>query len=248
LIEIYASHYINNKEKETVLEPNSSPDDQGKEILDEEDTQWQDRYLTLQTLSRRVVLSSAVSTWRGQEYDIMQDVIQETARHLLEYEQKAKRGAVPPIRSYEHLIPMIARNICLDRIRRDRRYVRMESVQTYVLSTIPYTSTTPALDIAVENVDRELLFKLLAQKVVRFPAKQRKALLMDLANRMAFDAEPTPLQQAFLDVGIRLQEYQQPLSANCAERARHSALLHQAYKRISHLNELNGEEYCDSQE
>jgi DNA-directed RNA polymerase specialized sigma24 family protein len=233
---------------EAVLEPNSSPDDQGKEILDEEDTHHQDRYLTLQTLSSRVFHSFAVPSWRGQEYDIMQDVTQETARHLLEHERKAKRGDVPPIRSYEHLIPMIARNICLDYIRRSRRYVRMESVQTYVLATTPYTSSTPALDIAVENVDRETLFKLLAQKVVRFPAKERKALLIDLANRMAFDAEPTPLQQAFLDVGIRLQEYQQPLSANHAERARHSALLYQAYKRISHLSELNNEECCDSQE
>ena len=148
------------------MEPNSSPDDQGKEILDEEDTHYQDRYLTLQTLSRRVFHSFAVPNWRGQEYDVMQDVTQETAQRLIEHEQKVKRGDVPPIRSYDHLIPMVARNICLDHIRRDRRYVRMESVQTYVLSTMPYASTTSALDIAVENVDRETLFKLLAQKVV----------------------------------------------------------------------------------
>ncbi len=223
------------------MEPSSSSDDEGKENLEEdENTHWEDLYPTLQAHSRRFVLSSAASIWRGQEYDVQQDVAQETARHLLEYEQKAKRGEVPPIRSYEHLLPIIARNVCWDSIRRDRRYVRMESVQEHVL---PVTSDQrEPFEIAVENVDQEMLFKLVAQKIARFPTKQRKALLIDLAQHMSFDEQPTPLQKAFLAVGIQLQEYRDPLSANQAERARHSALLCHAYRRISHLDESNSEE------
>jgi hypothetical protein len=240
LSEVYASHYINNREKEVNLDPNSGPEDQGKESLNE-DTQWRDLYPILQTLTRRLVFSSAVSKWRGQEYDITQDVVQETVHRLIEYGQKAKRGEVAPIRSYEHLIPIVARNICWDGRRRDRRFVRLETEQVHTLSARPYDAATP-LDIAANNVDREALFRLVAQRIACFPAKQRKALLTDLANLMYFDEEPTPLQRAFLAVGIQLQDYQQPLSANQAERARHNALLYQAYKRISRLSELEHEE------
>jgi len=63
--------------------------------------------------------------------------------------------------------------------------------------------------------------------------KQRKALLIDLANRMAFDTELTPLQKAFRAEGMDLRTYQCPPPTNPAERARHIALASLAYKRIA---------------
>ena len=59
----------------------------------------------------------------------------------------------------------------------------------------------------------------------------RTALLIDLANRMAFDAQPTALQKAFLEVGIRLQDYQQPPPKDTVGRSRHASNVSLAYKR-----------------
>ena len=52
---------------------------------------------------------------------------------------------------------------------------------------------------------------------------------------MHFDEHPTPLQATFLAAGIDLRDYQQSLSDNPEERARHASLLSYAYKRLAHL-------------
>src|SRR5260370_1367626 len=75
------------------------------------------------------------------------------------------------------------------------------------------------------------LYVKFSHAVVKFPYKQRTALLIDLANRMDFNLEPTPLQKAFLGVGIRLQDYQQPLSEDARGRSRHASNTSHAYKR-----------------
>jgi hypothetical protein len=90
-------------------------------------------------------------------------------------------------------------------------------------------------EVSIEQTYQEWLFTLLARKIATFPEKQRVALLIDLANRMCFDTHPTPLQQAFLQVGIRLQEYQQPGPRDPVGRNRHASLVSQAYKRLAHL-------------
>ena len=79
---------------------------------------------------------------------------------------------------------------------------------------------------------------MLAREIVKFPCKQRKALLVDLANRMSFETKPTVLQKAFLNVGIQLEEYRQPLPESVKERSRDAALLHYAYKRIAQLGDV----------
>jgi hypothetical protein len=91
-------------------------------------------------------------------------------------------------------------------------------------------------EVATENVYNEWLFLLLAREIAQFPYKQRRAILIDLANRMGFNRKPTALQTAFSAVGIDLQEYQQPLPQDSIERGRHTSLLYQAYKRLAQLN------------
>jgi hypothetical protein len=85
------------------------------------------------------------------------------------------------------------------------------------------------------QVYNEGLFRLLAQEIANFPKKQRRALLIDLANRTHYDEELMPLQEAFLAVGIDLREYQHLLPDSARERCRHSSLLCHAYKRVAHL-------------
>src|SRR6266700_438492 len=71
------------------------------------------------------------------------------------------------------------------------------------------TKSTIQLPITLYFALHDSLRDTRPKEVAWFPKKTRTALLIDLANRMDFDdAEPTPLQRAFLEVGIRLKDYQ----------------------------------------
>jgi DNA-directed RNA polymerase specialized sigma24 family protein len=197
------------------------------------DKVWRDLYPSLRSLAQRLVSSFGVQTWQGQKRDIAEDVVQETARRLIEYSQKAGRGEVAPICSIKSLMTAIAYNYCKDLRRHDRRLLRITSSDYSPETVLAANEQAPLPEVATENVYQEWLFTLAAHEIADFPEKQRKALLIDLANRMHFDTHPSALQAAFLKVGIRLQDYQQPLPANHTERSRHASLVSYAYKRLT---------------
>lgn len=197
---------------------------------------WSDLYASLRALARYLVYSFKVSSWRGQEEDIMEDIVQETARRIIERVRKAERGEAGPIHSLKHMMMVIAQNYCTDLWRSDRRFSHM-SPQDYESETlVGVDAQAHTLDAVTENVYQESLFMLVAHEIASFPDKQRKAILIDLANRMSFDTRPTALQKAFLEEGIQLQQYQQPLPTNPQERGRHVSLLSYAYRRVAHLS------------
>jgi hypothetical protein len=193
---------------------------------------WRDIYPALRSLARYLVYTAHVPSWKGQEEDIIEDVVQETARRLLLRAQKAERGEASPIVSLTQMMTAIAQNYCKDLRRRDYRL--SHELPSDVSSEIR-DEQSHLLETITESIYQEGLFKLLAHEIATFPDKQRTAVLIDLANRMSFDAQPTPLQKAFLAAGIQLQQYRRPLPAHRRERARHTALLSYAYKRIAHL-------------
>jgi len=196
---------------------------------------WKNLYLSLGSFARSLVYSFGVPSWKGQEEDIIADIVQETMRRLLELSQKAERGEANPIRSLNQLMRIIAQNYCKDLRRHDRRMLRVPD-QNYAHPI--YASMDDQihlLESVTERVYQESLFKLLAHEIANFPDKQRRALLIDLANRACFDTQPTSLQRAFLEEGIRLEHYRQPLPADPQGRSRHVSLLNHAYKRVAHL-------------
>lgn len=201
------------------------------------DTNWQDVYMILRPLAKRMVYAYQVPTWRGQENDVAEDIIQETARKLFEYEQKAERKEVPPIHALLPMVRVIAYNYGKDIRRRDLRVTRVTedegAEQFYVHSEEPDME-----EYAIENAYQETLFTELAREIVHFPYKQRQALLIDLAAHMSFEQSPTPLQRAFLKVGIQLQDYRNLLPATPEERNRYTSLLAHAYRRISALENM----------
>jgi len=198
---------------------------------------WQDLYPSLRSLIRRQVYASRIASWHGQEDDIVEDVLQETARRIIEYAQKAEKGEAIPIYLFKHMVIATARNYCRDMRRRDRRFIRLMADTSIVVgeSTMGNLDQAHLSESATELVYQEELFTLLAHEIAAFPNKQRSALLIDLANRMSFEEQPTPLQKAFLQVGIRLEEYQQPLPNDLKERSKYAALLYHAYKRVAQL-------------
>ncbi len=200
---------------------------------------WEALYNLLRPRVKRLAYSysSSVSAWLGQESDIAEDHLQETVLRLWEHDQRAKRGETRPINSSAGMGMKIARNYSIDRSRQDRRLVRIEHNNRSSEITLPvvrYSQADPA-EVVIEKVFEESLLVLLPPEIVKFPPKLRRALLIDLANLMDFGEHPTPVQQAFLDVGIQMLDYQLPLPDNPVERCRHSSLLSLAYKRVREL-------------
>lgn len=200
----------------------------------EREATWDSLCASLRIRARYLVYSFRVPSWRGQEEDIIEDIVQETVHRLIERARKAEGGETDPIYSPKYMLT-IAQNYCKDLRRSERRLLHLPSQDCVSQILVNIDGQANTLDAATENVYQEKLFVLLAHEIANFPDKQRKALLIDLANRMSFDTKRTPLQMAFLEEGIQLQQYQQPLPANPEELSRHRSLLSYAYRRIAHL-------------
>lgn len=206
---------------------------EGVELFDLSKTStWEKLYPVLKSLARYFVYSSNISSWKGQESDIIEDVVQEAGRRIIERSQKAERGEALPIQSLQSMIFSIVRNYCQDLRRRDHRLVRVHPQDPSVQVSVNL------VELSTENIYQEALFNLVARAVTAFPDKQRRAILIDLANRMSFDAQPTSLQQAFLDTGIDLRQYKQPLPTSAQERSRHVSLVTCAYKRVADVQQI----------
>lgn len=198
---------------------------------------WQELYPSLRALIRRQIYSYRLPLWSGQEDEIVEDILQETSRRIFEYALKAEMGRALPIYQFEHMVIVTACNYCKDLRRRDRRFKRLAadtsiSVEENVMCNLDQTHLSEA---ATESVYQEGLFALLAQEIAAFPSKQRQALLADLASLMSFEEQLTSLQKAFLDAGIRLEEYRELLPSNEKERQRYASLLYHAYKRVAQI-------------
>jgi hypothetical protein len=97
--------------------------------------------------------------------------------------------------------------------------------------------TNNMTEIADEAL-QEWPFECLVHEIVDFPDEERTALLIDLANRpIRSETQPTRLEQAFLEVGIRLQDYQPLLPQDPIESREHHFFLNRAYKRVVELQE-----------
>lgn len=195
---------------------------------------WHEYYPRLLSIAKRFVYVYHIPCWYGQEEDIAEDVAQETIVRMIKRIHKSQQGKAMPVNSMESMTTMIARNYVLDLRRHDRRVVRLAEI-TVKETEAHIGELENTSEKAIQQIFHEWVFLQVAYEIVRLPRKQRCAILIDLANRMSFDSQPTPLQKAFLTVGISLQEYQQLPSENSVKRARHSALLSLAYKRIARL-------------
>src|SRR6266481_2113136 len=107
------------------METSSLASDSEEFDLDSNNT-WEKLFPLLESLARYFVYSSNIPSWRGQEKDVIEDIVQETARRIIERSQKAARGEMPPIQSVRSMLFTVARNYCIDLCRRDRRLMRIQ--------------------------------------------------------------------------------------------------------------------------
>jgi DNA-directed RNA polymerase specialized sigma24 family protein len=184
---------------------------------------------------KRIVHLCGITGWRGQEYDIIEDHVQEAVIRTWEFSQQASRGEARPLRSPEAMCMTIAHHYSIDRMRQSRRFIRLEQNNYAAGVRIVRKHQVNPLEAVIDKTFEESLLLMLPSAITEFPDKQRRALLIDLANRMDFDGDPTPLQEAFLRVGVQLQDYQLALPEDPVELSRHRSLVSIAYKRVANL-------------
>jgi DNA-directed RNA polymerase specialized sigma24 family protein len=214
--------------KSTTVNQDSSNSEQSSGI------NWHHIYCLLFLVVKGWVYSANVPSWLAQCDDIIADIVQETIVRTLKRIHRGNCGELPPVRTVENLCMKIARNCFIDMIRHDQRLLPI----TYKVPDCPhevlYTyDTVDFSDVAIENVYTSSLFGLVVSVIVDFPPKLRTAILVDLAFRMSFKGEPTPLQEAFQQAGIDLEEYSHQVPCDAIMRSRHASLVSLAYKKIS---------------
>ncbi len=196
------------------------------------DSIWDALYSRLVPLVKRWVYASNIISWIGQETDIAWDIVLTAIKRTYEYVLNARRAGIA-IASLERLSITIAKNCFLDLRRKDSRLLHFDR-DGY--SRGSWSSTHDGVDLSEVVLDKileEWLFHELAKEIAGFPPKMRKAMLIDIAMRMDFDSQATPLQRAFLEVGIQLQDYQYLLPTDPTAKARHASLVSLAYKRLA---------------
>lgn len=195
------------------------------------DTHWATLYTFLHPLVSNWVYTAGIRSWAGQEGDITWDIVQVSISRTFEYTRKLLNEGTA-IYSLNSLSATIAKRYYLDLRRRDGRLVHFTQDADAVGEQIFLEHLVDPEETASEKIYQEWVFGWIARHIAKFPPKLRRALLIDIANRMHFGAEPGALQRAFLAVDICLQDYQQPLPVDPVERSRHASLLSLAYRRV----------------
>lgn len=198
----------------------------------DDDSFWMDLYSLLSALVRTWVHNArAVPTWRRQEQEVVEDIVQTAMERIF----KSLKDRSREIRSIEYWSIRVAKNCFLDMFRHESHLLHFsyESSETGEQRGLLLDFLVDPLQEVEEKVYEEELLLISARTIAAFSTKLRIAILVDLANHSCFSAEPTTLQQAFLAAGIHLQDYQRAPSADRAERGRQSALRSLAYKRLS---------------
>lgn len=199
------------------------------ELLDE--VFWEALYPVLIRHVSRLVHGARMPGWKRQERDIVEDIVQTAMEKML---KKLRQGA-EVIKSIQAWSSIIARNCFLDFRRYELRRLHFSyddaETEEYQQS-LQNLLVDPTQDIESQIYEGWLMAASVGI-IVALPPKRRNAILIDLANNSCFDGETTALQQAFLDVGICLQDYRCELSSDQAVRGRQSALCSLAYKDVA---------------
>lgn len=193
---------------------------------------WSEIYSNLQAKVKKHVRHVGLQAHIGQEYDVVQDVIQETVVRTLIQMQKAERGEVPPVLSPLYFAKKVSHNHLLDIARKESRIVR--PTNDVPMQEQMIENWANAIEDVLDDIEKEPLFIRIAQVIAGLPEKRRRALLIDLALHTAFDERPGPLQRALAKEHINLASYRNLLPTNPTEKEKqqHSSLLSVAYKSV----------------
>lgn len=201
-----------------------------------DDSFWSALCPLLMSIVTRWVYGANVATWSGQEADVAYDITYTAIRKMIEYAQHAQQKDIA-IASMQRLAIVIAKNYFQDTRRKDFRLLRGEVASYFLDESLASRVEDDLEDIVLNIMIEESLFHQVAELIAQFPPKLRRAVLIDLALRIDehgdFHCHPTALRQAFVDVGIDLEDYLLLAPDTPVLRSRHASLVSLAYKRIA---------------
>ena len=205
---------------------------------------WEKQIGILRKLVKGLVYSAGIPCWRGEEEEVINELVQEAICRLLERMHKAERQEAEPVNSLDFLSKAIVRNLFIDRVRKEKRLTPLSQL-TYSAddgtSEIDLVDSSSSEDVN-EQVFQETLFNELAVEIAKLPRRQKWALLTDIANRTRYDGGETVLRQALLKAGIPLESYLR-VHMEGKERSQFASLLCLSYKRIASLNSMKQYRY-----
>src|SRR5947209_7006957 len=94
-----------------------------------DDHLWCQLYPSLTFPVWQLVRNAGVPCWRGQEADIVEEIIQESIARTFFYMRKAENNQVMPIHSLPQFCKQIAANYCRDLQRKEMRLVRPLAIE-----------------------------------------------------------------------------------------------------------------------
>jgi DNA-directed RNA polymerase specialized sigma24 family protein len=194
---------------------------------------WSHLYIALGPTIRGWVYSSHIPSWRGQEQDLAEDILQETVVRTFCYAQQAEQEEAKEIRHITRFGRTIAYHHFVDLRRKALNLTCLETVDgpEREASAPQMIHDDPAEEV-IESLSLASLFEAAGTIIANLPRGQRTALLVDLAKQVDLLEKESPLQSAFAQTGIKLQDYLQYLPHTQQERTRQTALLSVAYRRL----------------
>ena len=202
-----------------------------QETLPQDEGFWEHLYRTLYKSVPSLVHRYKVSSWEGQEEDLINDIIQETVMRIYH------KFLVSPdkdftIQSIEAFSYTIALHYCLDLQRKEKRLTHLSDDEHERAVHISPLNEDDELTILLETISQQPTLMQAAHIIAMIPCKQRRALLIDLARYNDFTEQPTVLELALAEAGIQWRDYSQPLPHTRLERTRHNALVSLGYRRL----------------
>src|SRR5689334_17590977 len=83
---------------------------------------WAELYRILPLYVHSCIRCAGVPVWHRQEYDLVEEIVQETVVRIFTYTQKVEQGKALPIHSLQHFSRMVAHNHCEDLRRKGYRF------------------------------------------------------------------------------------------------------------------------------
>src|SRR5258706_395011 len=141
-----------------------------------DDERWTELYHRLRPLAKVWAYSAGVATWKGQENDIAEDIVQVALLKIFQYFNSCRANGTA-IGSLEHLSLVIAKHSFLDMRRRELRFQRLSYSTNVPSEQISLERLTDPSQEAEEKLYEEWLLAASATTITAFSTKLRAAIL-----------------------------------------------------------------------
>lgn len=202
--------------------------------------QWSDEDLTLISIRLKSYIVSLMDkkdvNWqkRARIVSCVEDILAESLLRAIDYQQKAERGEVPPVRSFEGLCKWHAGHVLIDTLRKDKHISGTLDENFFQDgATITVMIVDDPCELVITALHNYSRMQFIATETQKLSPKQKEAWLIHIANNATLgNEEPYSFERAFQEVGISLHKYCCKLPSDLAQRKCYNSHLCLARKAI----------------